>query len=69
VNCRRCSECAGETHHWIENLDFSGGEIEDANEFVCKHCDAVAFVCPECDEVVAAADTPCASCAAPGGKP
>lgn len=35
--CRRCSECVGEEHHWIENGEFA--EAGDP-EFECKHCDA-----------------------------
>lgn len=38
--CRRCSECVGQDHHWIENDEF-----EDAGdpEFACKHCGAKCF--------------------------
>ena len=35
--CRCCSECVGQEHHWLENPDF---EDEDDPEFACKHCDA-----------------------------
>ena len=37
VACRRCSECVGQEHHWMENDDF---EDESDPEFACKHCDA-----------------------------
>lgn len=37
AECRRCSECEGEDHHWIENTDFSD---EGDPEFQCKHCPA-----------------------------
>lgn len=36
-NCRRCSECIGEDHHWMESPYL----MEDGDPwFVCKHCDA-----------------------------
>lgn len=31
--CRRCSECEGEEHHWIEAFDKDGNQV-------CKHCPA-----------------------------
>lgn len=42
-SCRRCSECIGQDHHWIE-----GGSLPDecpdcitaASDYVCKHCPA-----------------------------
>ena len=37
TTCRRCSECVGHEHHWIENDRFC--EPGDP-EFACKHCDA-----------------------------
>jgi len=40
IVCRRCSECEGQEHHWIENDDF---EDEGDPEFSCKHCDALCF--------------------------
>ena len=33
--CRRCSECIGEDHHWLEDLDEEGAPI-----FARKHCPA-----------------------------
>jgi hypothetical protein len=43
--CRRCTECEGQEHHWMEN-----DEVYSENDpwFMCKHCEAV------CDGV----DTP-----------
>jgi hypothetical protein len=39
--CPRCSECPGQAHHWMENLDvFGPGDPM----FQCKHCEAF------CDE-------------------
>lgn len=35
--CRRCMECQGAQHHWIENGDFlDAGDPE----YECKHCPA-----------------------------
>lgn len=54
--CRRCSECVGAVHHWLENDDF--GFPSDAysdrpeatgNEYVCKHCPAVGDACEVCN--------------------
>ena len=53
-SCRRCSECIGQQHHWLQNGvplsdDCPHGEpmstdcetcIREAPAFVCKHCDA-----------------------------
>lgn len=33
--CRRCTQCEGEDHHWMEDCDDDGEPI-----WVCKHCDA-----------------------------
>lgn len=51
--CRRCSECRGCSHHWLENEDFGGDESDDnenptGNDYVCKHCDVVGNECPVC---------------------
>jgi len=35
--CRRCSECVGCDHHWLDNGDF---EDEGDPEYQCKHCPA-----------------------------
>ena len=43
--CRRCSECRGEAHHWLEPEVFviDGGDAEDPADTIvaqrCKHCD------------------------------
>jgi DnaJ-class molecular chaperone len=52
MECRRCSECEGSTHHWLDNDDFGNAE-DDAegptgNSHVCKHCDVVGDECEEC---------------------
>lgn len=46
IGCRRCSECIGAEHHWIDNED-----IDDADDptHACKHCDAVGDECETCD--------------------
>ena len=37
TTCRRCSECVGQDHHWMENQRFN----QDGDpEYVCKHCEA-----------------------------
>lgn len=52
--CRRCSECGGSEHHWIEDLEEPPQGFEDDPEWesrwthVCKHCDAVALMCFRC---------------------
>ena len=51
ATCRRCSECVGQSHHWLSNPDF-GNDDEDegrtAREFDCKHCDAAGRECDVC---------------------
>lgn len=52
LSCRRCTECDGMEHHWLDNSAFGNGKVEGAlKEFthVCKHCDAVGVVCGDCD--------------------
>lgn len=49
--CRRCSECEGMSHHWIENTSFGDDEeIEENNSttHLCKHCDAMGDECDLC---------------------
>ena len=43
--CRRCSECVGQAHHWMDNDAF---QDEGDPQYACKHCPAVAFWCEEC---------------------
>lgn len=40
MTCRRCHECRGEAHHWIENDAFVD---ERYPEFVCKHCPMTCY--------------------------
>jgi hypothetical protein len=51
VKCRRCSECAGMSHHWLPNPDFGNDEpsaISRDCEYVCKHCPALGNACLAC---------------------
>jgi hypothetical protein len=43
--CRRCSECDGATHHWIDNDEAYG---EEDPSHACKHCDATGDECETC---------------------
>lgn len=45
VICRRCSECANNSHHWISsrNIDY------DLPSHACKHCEAMGDECLRCD--------------------
>lgn len=47
--CRRCSDCQGMTHHWIEGDDFSGDGEAGGSEFVCKHCEQPGRECDQCE--------------------
>lgn len=50
--CRRCSDCVGMSHHWMDNTDF-GDEDErienNSTTHVCKHCEAMGDECGECN--------------------
>ena len=51
--CRRCTECDGEAHHWMEEFtDAQGKPIDPC--FGCKHCEyrCAAVECSGCDEFV-----------------
>jgi hypothetical protein len=37
TSCRRCSECVGEDHHWMDTTAWS-----------CKHCNIVIPMCESC---------------------
>lgn len=49
-SCRRCSECANSSHHWIPNASFGDDSagVTSRFEFICKHCPAVGNECPGC---------------------
>lgn len=44
--CRRCSECTGADHHWMDNSECMGPEDP---MYCCKHCDAFGDECKHCD--------------------
>ena len=50
--CRRCSECLGNSHHWLDNPDGGNDPAESEHDpertHICKHCDAVGDECDEC---------------------
>ena len=50
--CRRCSECQGENHHWLEHCDDPAEVAEPFVGYVCKHCDARAEMCDACSGAV-----------------
>lgn len=43
--CRRCSECVGCEHHWI---DFYDDRKAPGITHLCKHCPAAGFACEVC---------------------
>jgi len=45
MDCRRCYECQGSEHHWMDNYDAEGPK--DATH-ACKHCDALGDECETC---------------------
>lgn len=48
--CRKCSECQGDSHHWTpdpippEDDDFEPGD------YACRHCNQRGDVCMNCEE-------------------
>ena len=44
AECRRCSECRGQMHHWCTEI-----RTDDGERLQCKHCDATAAECEMCD--------------------
>jgi hypothetical protein len=46
VDCRRCSECVGQEHHWIENDRFCD---PGDPEYVCKHCESACVAVDDAD--------------------
>lgn len=53
MGCKRCGDCANNTHHWLDNGDFGNDPNESegptGNSHICKHCDVVGHECPDCD--------------------
>jgi hypothetical protein len=77
--CRRCSECVGCDHHWLENGDFGADEddpdyLEDeyrqptGNMYICKRCPAVGDDCAYCHGSGEVGDyyAPCFECGGAG---
>jgi hypothetical protein len=73
--CRRCSECQGEEHHFLEHVehpDQSDDETTITEEwagFICKHCEVKADQCEQCDGPIfpITGATVCVHCAAERG--
>ncbi len=49
--CRRCSECVGQEHHFLEHAAEPEGDDDSMwfAGYVCKHCEAKADICDGCD--------------------
>ena len=56
-NCRRCSECRDQSHHWCSEI-----RTDDGLRLQCKHCEATAEDCDGC------MGDGCAECAGLGIK-
>ena len=56
TECRRCTECEGEEHHWMVILGEAESDGDDIT-IPCKHCDATTHGvdCEACGEIVPAA--------------
>jgi hypothetical protein len=57
--CRRCSECQGQAHHWCSEIRTDDGRLQ------CKHCDATAEDCEPCDGL-GGVNFPCGECGGTG---
>jgi len=53
VTCRRCTECIGEEHHYMDDCVNDAGEPVDPF-FRCKHCPytCAAVDCEACGDLV-----------------
>lgn len=67
--CRRCSECEGASHHWMEADVYDEGDPE----YECKHCDTIGRECDGCcgdgiveDDGSGAGECPCPMCQGEG---
>ncbi len=59
--CRRCSECEGQEHHWIESY------CEESNTYyACKHCPVVGDPCLECEGGLDPDGSACPACGGVG---
>jgi hypothetical protein len=52
IACRRCSECRGESHHWLEESAPPPPNGDGFNGYVCKHCETRAEMCDDCGGAV-----------------
>lgn len=89
--CRRCSECMGCDHHWLEHgtpadvcpHDLSDAErqqieegngcclqcLDEAPDYVCKHCPATGETCMACGMIEPEAEAvDCPECGGGGIK-
>lgn len=50
--CRRCTECEGETHHWMPSVRHEADH--DEADWSCKHCPhrCQSVTCEACDEEI-----------------
>jgi len=49
--CRRCSECSGVEHHFLEHCEDPTeviGNREPFVGFICKHCEVTTPACDDC---------------------
>jgi hypothetical protein len=74
--CRRCSECVGAEHHWLDHVTYPGQDDGEGSTyetefvgFICKHCETVAVLCDECDGPIypITGASVCADCTAERG--
>lgn len=69
-HCRRCSECIGQEHHFLEHCEHpSNGDAAEFYGFICKHCEVKADICDECEGPVfpITGAAVCAECTAERG--
>lgn len=48
MECRRCDECRGMSHHWMPDPHPVSYDDERVWDYVCKHCDVVGEECEAC---------------------
>jgi hypothetical protein len=46
--CRRCSDCEGHTHHWLEDLMAEDDPEFQPGDYGCKHCPQRGDECGTC---------------------
>ena len=53
--CKRCSECEGQEHHWQDGVfldDIESPRLDCDPRYQCKHCSATAPACDTCGGIV-----------------